>query len=216
MSSSVSLAKSQGEIKRLKFVILGETSVGKSSILTKYVENIFFDAMPTTIGASLQTPTMKIDNKLYNLEIWDTAGQERFHSLIPMYYRGAQAAVIVYDITSMQSFEKAQKLVAELKNKANPDVVIALVGNKIDLESKRNVPNREAKNYAEENDLLFMELSAKTGFNINEVFLKIVRMAIKRENHTVTIQEAPIEIENTKKKNCCNNCWLIRCILFFK
>jgi small GTP-binding protein len=103
-------------------------------------------------------------------EIWDTAGQERYHSLAPMYYRGAQAAIVVYDITNRETFNRAKMWLDELKRQGEPNVQVCLVGNKTDLESARQVPPEEAQSYAKGRPCLFFETSAKTGTNIKEVF----------------------------------------------
>lgn len=147
--------------------------MGKSSLVLRFVKREFHEFQESTIGAAFLTQTVQIDDTTVKFEIWDTAGQERYHSLAPMYYRGAQAALIVYDITSKDSFHKAQNWIRELQRQANANIVIALVGNKLDLASKRMVENNEAKEYAEENNLLFMETSAKTAINVVEVFTAI-------------------------------------------
>lgn len=147
--------------------------MGKSSLVLRFVKREFHEFQESTIGAAFLTQTVQIDDTTVKFEIWDTAGQERYHSLAPMYYRGAQAALIVYDITSKDSFHKAQNWIRELQRQANANIVIALVGNKLDLASKRMVENSEAKEYAEENNLLFMETSAKTAINVVEVFTAI-------------------------------------------
>merc|ERR1719443_1986714 len=108
-------------------------------------------------------------------EIWDTAGQERYHSLAPMYYRGAAAAIVVFDITSRASFNRANTWVKELQRQGNPNIVIALAGNKADLGSKRMVEPEEAESYASDNGIFFMETSAKTATNVNELFVAIAR-----------------------------------------
>lgn len=139
-----------------KLVLLGESAVGKSSLVLRFVKNIFSANQESTIGgnsgqngplqnlhynfvAAFLTQTLHVDGDTLKFEIWDTAGQERYHSLAPMYYRGANAAVVVYDITSAESFERAKKWTLELQKQAQPDIVIALVGNKTDLETQRQV-----------------------------------------------------------------------------
>ncbi|PWZ00962.1 ras-domain-containing protein [Testicularia cyperi] len=116
-----------------KLVLLGEAAVGKSSVVLRFVQNDFQENKEPTIGAAFLTQKCRLEDRLIKFEIWDTAGQERFHSLAPMYYRNAQASAVIYDVTKASSFEKAKSWVKELQRQANPNIVIALVGNKIDL-----------------------------------------------------------------------------------
>ncbi|KAG8932431.1 hypothetical protein FRC03_011927 [Tulasnella sp. 419] len=118
---------------QVKLVLLGEAAVGKSSIVMRFVSNEFQANKEPTIGAAFLTQKCRLEDRVLRYEIWDTAGQERFHSLAPMYYRNAQAAVVVYDVTKAQSLEKAKSWVKELQRQANPNIVIALAGNKVDL-----------------------------------------------------------------------------------
>ncbi|KAJ9637256.1 Vacuolar protein sorting-associated protein 21 [Coniosporium apollinis] len=179
----------------VKLVLLGEAAVGKSSLVMRFVNNDFQENKEPTIGAAFLTQKCNLPTRTIKFEIWDTAGQERFASLAPMYYRNAQAALVVYDITKASSLTKAQHWVAELQRQASPGIVIALVGNKLDLanaggagESEddadgvpdeegdsdaRKVPTKTAKAYADEESLLFFETSAKTGMNVAEVFTAI-------------------------------------------
>lgn len=167
---------------QFKLVLLGDSSVGKSSIVNRFVKDSFDEFRESTIGAAFlsQTVTIKEDNQdvTVKFEIWDTAGQERYKSLAPMYYRNSNAALVVYDITQADSLEKAQSWVHELKNKVDDDnLVIYLVGNKVDLTidnaEKRVVDKTVAEKYAEENGLLFSEVSAKTGEGIQQIFQTI-------------------------------------------
>ncbi|CAH8466159.1 unnamed protein product [Schistosoma turkestanicum] len=125
-----------------KLVILGESAVGKSSIVLRLVKCQFSEYQEATIGAAYVTQTICLNDPptTVKFEIWDTAGQERYHSLAPMYYRGSQAAVVVYDITNQNSYERAKTWVNELRERANTAEVIALAGNKVDLEGQRAVP----------------------------------------------------------------------------
>ncbi|KAF1918962.1 ras family-domain-containing protein [Ampelomyces quisqualis] len=185
----------------VKLVLLGEAAVGKSSLVMRFVNNDFQENKEPTIGAAFLTQKCNLPTRTIKFEIWDTAGQERFASLAPMYYRNAQAALVVYDITKPSSLIKAQHWVAELHRQASPGIVIALVGNKYDLATAggeestedtdaeptaegedapeeagadaRRVPTKTAKAYAEEESLLFFETSAKTGQNVAEVFTAI-------------------------------------------
>jgi len=118
---------------QVKLVLLGEAAVGKSSIVMRFVNNEFQNNKEPTIGAAFLTQKCRFEDRVLRYEIWDTAGQERFHSLAPMYYRNAQAAVVVYDITKGSSLDKAKSWVKELQRQANPNIVIALAGNKLDL-----------------------------------------------------------------------------------
>lgn len=129
------MAESEAPAKaiQVKLVLLGEAAVGKSSLVLRFVQNDFNENNSPTIGAAFLTQKCRLEDKVIKFEIWDTAGQERFHSLAPMYYRNAAAAVVVYDITKASSLEKAKAWVTELQRQANPNIVIALVGNKLDL-----------------------------------------------------------------------------------
>ena len=127
------------------------------------------------------TQTISLKDVNVKFEIWDTAGQERYRSLAPMYYRGASAAVVVYDITSMDSFEGAKRWVSELKAMHTPDVVVALAGNKVDQESRRVVETEVASNYARDQGILFFETSAKTGQNVIDLFNDIANRLPKEK-----------------------------------
>merc|ERR1711953_191595 len=171
------------KIFQFKLVLLGESAVGKSSLVLRFVKGQFLDFQESTIGAAFLTQTVVLDDTTVKFEIWDTAGQERYHSLAPMYYRGAQAAIVVYDITNADTFARAKSWVRELQKQARADIVIALAGNKSDLGSRRTVEYEEANAYAEENGLLFLETSAKNANNVNEIFLAIARR-LPRDSET--------------------------------
>uniref|UniRef100_F6HFX6 Ras-related protein RHN1 n=1 Tax=Vitis vinifera TaxID=29760 RepID=F6HFX6_VITVI len=156
-----------------KLVLLGDMGAGKSSLVLRFVKGQFLEFQESTIGAAFFSQTLAVNDATVKFEIWDTAGQERYHSLAPMYYRGAAAAIIVYDITSTESFARAKKWVQELQKQGNPNMVMALAGNKADLEDKRKVTAEEARVYAEENGLFFTETSAKTAVNVNDTFYEI-------------------------------------------
>ena len=131
----------------------------------------FRGTQESTIGAAFLTKS--VPEHSIKFEIWDTAGQERYHSLAPMYYRGAAAAVVVYDITNQESFARAESWVRELQQQDNPGLVLALAGNKIDLEQNRQVTVEDAQAFAAQNGCLFLETSAKAGTNVSELFMDI-------------------------------------------
>ena len=164
----------------VKLVLLGEAAVGKLSLVLRFVSNDFQENKEPTIGAAFLTQKCKIGVRTIKYEIWDTAGQERFALLAPMYYRNAQAALVVYDITKPALFIKARHWVKELHEQALKDITIALVGNKYDLvendtedDQVRKVSVEEGQALADEEGLLFLETSAKTAYNVNEVFIGI-------------------------------------------
>ena len=207
-SSAAGRPGAQGRICQSKLVLLGESAVGKSSLVLRFVKGQFHEYQESTIGAAFLTQTVQVDSETtMKFEIWDTAGQERYHSLAPMYYRGAQAAIVVFDITNLDTFGRAKNWVRELQRQANPNIVIALAGNKADLAAKRNVDLEEAQAYADDNGLLFLETSAKTASNVNEIFLAIAKKLPKgdtgpggRGGHSnVDLQQQ----ENEQGGGCC-------------
>ena len=148
--------------------------------MLRFVKDQFDSYRESTIGAAFLTQTISLDeNTTVKFEIWDTAGQERYKSLAPMYYRNANCAVVVYDITQASSLDKAKAWVKELQRQANENIIIALAGNKLDLVTeqpdKRAIPAADAEAYAREAGLLFFETSAKTAENVRELFTAIAK-----------------------------------------
>ncbi|KAJ2005226.1 GTP-binding protein of the rab/ypt [Coemansia sp. RSA 2322] len=171
---------SRGSGKRrqhiFKVVLLGESAVGKSSIVTRFARDQFDQYKESTIGAAFVTKEVVLDEaNTANLHIWDTAGQERYKSLAPMYYRNAAAAVVVYDITQTASFERAKSWIKELQRQAEPSIVICLAGNKTDLADRRTVSREEGSGYAATAGLLFFETSAQSGENVGDLFVSLAQ-----------------------------------------
>jgi Ras-related protein Rab-5C len=194
-------APAQGKICQFKLVLLGESAVGKSSLVLRFVKGQFHEYQESTIGAAFLTQTVHLDDTTVKFEIWDTAGQERYHSLAPMYYRGAQAAIVVYDVTNPDTFARAKTWVKELQRQASPNIVIALAGNKCDLPT-RAVNQEDAASYAEENNLLFMETSAKTAANVNEIFMAIAKKLPKTEPRGPSgPARSGVDLKDTGKKD---------------
>eukprot|EP00823_Brevimastigomonas_motovehiculus_P002827 TRINITY_DN1678_c0_g1_i1.p1 TRINITY_DN1678_c0_g1~~TRINITY_DN1678_c0_g1_i1.p1 ORF type:complete len:201 (-),score=26.15 TRINITY_DN1678_c0_g1_i1:407-1009(-) len=186
-----------------KLVLLGDAAVGKSSAVERFVKNEFFAFQQPTIGAAFLTQTVQLEDYIVRLEIWDTAGQERYRSLAPMYYRGAAAALVVYDITDHDSFTGAKTWIEELQRQGSADIVIGLAGNKSDLADKRAVSTEEAKQYATDNGCLFFETSAKSGDNIYNMFLAIAKKLPKTSQNqsqdSITIRT----LDETKEPSKC-------------
>mmetsp|Transcript_21793 Transcript_21793/g.31820 ORF Transcript_21793/g.31820 Transcript_21793/m.31820 type:complete len:194 (+) Transcript_21793:144-725(+) len=185
-----------------KLVLLGDAAVGKSCLVVRFVRDEFFEFQEPTIGAAFLTQTVQCDDATVKFEIWDTAGQERYRSLAPMYYRGAAAAIVVYDITDPDSFAGAKSWVKELQRRGDPNVIIALAGNKADLEQRRKVSREEAEAYAEENGILHLVTSAKDGSNVKSLFVEIARKLPK--NPPEPEREAfPITPARDEQRSCC-------------
>lgn len=194
---------------QFKLVLLGDSAVGKSSIVLRFVKKQFFEYQESTIGAAFLTQTIQLSDSIVKFEIWDTAGQERYASLAPMYWRGAAAAVIVYDLTNRQSFLRAKAWIKELQRGGSPNIVICLTGNKTDLAEQRQVDSEEAKAYADEQGILFFETSAKTNTNVNELFRTVAQKLPKgapQQQSRGNIVINPDEQEGgkgDKKGGCC-------------
>jgi len=155
-----------------KFLVIGQANTGKSCLLHHFIESKFKEDSSHTIGVEFGSRIVNVGGKSVKLQIWDTAGQERFRSVTRSYYRGAAGALLVYDSTSRESFNTLSNWLNDARKMASPQIVILLVGNKKDLEEARQVTFLEASTFAQENDLIFLETSAKTGDSVEEAFLK--------------------------------------------
>ena len=191
------------QVHSFKLVILGEEAVGKSSIAQRFVNGKFTNLHQATIGALFLTKQIRHEDRIVKFEIWDTAGQERFHSLTPLYYKNANAAIVVFDVANLGSFERAKTWVKDLMEKANPDIIIALCGNKIDLEDSRVVKKDDAEKYANDIGSFYTEVSAKLDKNVNELFDKIVQKMPKEIQERNGIK---IEDEDLNRKNYTGYC----------
>lgn len=155
-----------------KYIIIGDSGVGKSCLLLQFTDKRFEPLHDLTIGVEFGARMVPIDGKSIKLQVWDTAGQESFRSITRSYYRGACGALLVYDVTRRETFTHLQAWLEDVKANTNTACTIMLIGNKCDLEAKRQVPKEEGEAFAEENGLVFMETSAKTAMNVDEAFLR--------------------------------------------
>jgi len=158
------------DLIKLKLIVVGNQGTGKSCILNRFVNETFEENYQATIGLDFQSKNITIHDQDVRLIIYDTAGQEKFRSLIPMYIREAQIILLVYDISDKDSFDAMPNWIQEVKEVLNKEVVFALIGNKMDLESQRKVSYEEGKKLAEKNNFVFQEISAKTGKNFENLF----------------------------------------------
>ncbi|XP_008782165.2 ras-related protein Rab11D-like [Phoenix dactylifera] len=157
-----------------KVVLIGDSAVGKSQILARFARNEFSIDSKATIGVEFQTRTLVIQHKSVKAQIWDTAGQERYRAVTSAYYRGAVGALLVYDITKRQSFDHIPRWLEELRSHADKNIVIMLVGNKSDLEDQRAVSTEDATEFAEKENLFFLETSALEATNVETAFQTVL------------------------------------------
>ncbi|KAK9462963.1 ras family-domain-containing protein [Lipomyces oligophaga] len=157
-----------------KVVLIGDSGVGKSNLLSRFTRDEFNPDSKSTIGVEFATRSIAVDGKTIKAQIWDTAGQERYRAITNAYYRGAVGALLVYDITKSQTYENSSRWLKELRDHADSNIVIMLVGNKSDLEPQRGVSTDEAKTFAAENNLSFIETSALNASNVESAFQSIL------------------------------------------
>ena len=218
MSTESPNAQNAGYDMIFKIVLIGDTSVGKTNILSKYLSNEFDPDSKATVGVEFGTKNFKIENNIVKVQIWDTAGQERYRSITNAYYKGAKGSLLVYDITNPKSFENLDKWLSDLKTNGDEKISIVLLGNKSDLESERKITLEQGKEKAEFYKLAFMETSALNGNNIEKAFNELITDVYKN-HHDLFEKQAKVEIndkvidlenvdENTEnkeneKKLCC-------------
>ena len=174
----------------INIITLGESSVGKSSIINRYVENNFDYNFVSTLGVDFRKKNININGEDIRLKIWDTAGQEKFRSIQKQYYRNSDGILLVFDVTKFETFNVLEEWINSIKNQTSNDIIVVLVGNKIDLNNKV-ISDDEIKNFANDNKFKYFLTSAATGKNINEVFDYIVKEIYN--------------IKSKKKKNDSNN-----------
>ena len=189
------------EMKHFKIVLLGSTHAGKTSIIQRFVNNTFTMNTLASVQSAFFERSIKLANEEITLDIWDTAGQEMFHALTPMYYRDANGSIIVFDVTDANSFSKAKQWVNEIKYAMGEKTALMIVGNKNDLKSIRVVRTEEAQKYAASIGVTYMESSAKTGYQIDDVFKHIGQLVYERSFNTA--QSGGINIQTPNNNSTC-------------
>ena len=196
-----------------KVVLVGDSFVGKTNIMSKYLKNEFHEDSKATVGVEFGSRQFNIEGHVVKAQIWDTAGQERYKAITSAYYKGAKGAFIVYDITRKESFENVSKWAEQLKSTADKNLTIIIVGNKTDLEDQRQVTSEEGQNKANSLESAFIETSAASGSNLDKAFEMMINEVYKK-CHEEMLAEGDVEIEggedinlakkpeNTKKACC--------------
>ena len=199
-----------------KYIIIGDTGVGKSCLLLQFTDKRFRHDHDLTIGVEFGSRMLSMDQKEIKLQIWDTAGQESFRSITRSYYRGAAGALLVYDITRRDTFSHLSNWLQDARENGNPDMVITLVGNKTDLDSRRTVSFEEGQKFARENNLIFMEASAKSNVMVEEafestarsIFNKVKEGSLDISSETCGVRMGPSSVSIARdppkaRKECC-------------
>ena len=196
-----------------KLILIGDSCVGKSNILLKYLKNQFNENSKTTIGVEFGTKNIIINNKRIKIQIWDTAGQERYRSITSAYYKGAKGALIVYDITRKNTFDNIDKWITDLKLNGDKNICIIILGNKSDLIDKREINKNDGIKKAEMYKTAFLETSALNGDNISKAFDELIeQIVINNKNIFQDDNENEIDKgvnlkdeKNNNNKKCCLN-----------
>ena len=204
---------------RLKILIIGDSEVGKTSMLLKYTDNYFPESHLATIGVEFKTKELKLNNYVINLQIWDTAGQERFRSITKNFFRNTNGVIFMYDITNKKSFKSVKDWIRDSEIN-NLDFKRILVGNKVDLKNKREVDFNEVKEWSEKKEIESLEVSAKLGINVENTFKRLVELILGNKTKTEILEKFGMDekknISTTKltkannytnvnkKSNCCN------------
>ena len=198
----------------VKIILIGDSAVGKTNIMSKYLKGEFQENTKATVGVEFGSKLFKIDNHTIKAQIWDTAGQEKYKAITGAYYKGSKGAFVVYDITRRDTFESADRWINDLKVTADPKINIILIGNKCDLEDKREVLKEQGEEKAKSFDCAFFETSALKGDNIdkgfemmvNEIFKKYGEETMEDDDFGTMEKGEDINLEKTnkeEKKTCC-------------
>uniref|UniRef100_A0A0X3NZU5 Ras-related protein Rab-1 n=1 Tax=Schistocephalus solidus TaxID=70667 RepID=A0A0X3NZU5_SCHSO len=192
-----------------KLMLIGDSGVGKTCILFRFVEDSFSSSFISTIGIDFKIKTVELEDQRIKLQIWDTAGQERFQTITASYYRGAMGIMLVYSVTSKKSFENIAKWMANIKNLASYEVETIIIANKADMSQQREVSSEEGKEIAERYGVKHFETSAKLGTNIEEAFLDLTRAILNKQprdqdnsqrGQTYRLSEP----SQCQRQSCCN------------
>lgn len=199
-SATNGASNSLSPLAKYKLVFLGDQGVGKTSIITRFMYDSFDKNYQATIGIDFLSKTMYLEDRTVRLQLWDTAGQERFRSLIPSYIRDSSVAVVVYDITNRASFLNTSKWIEDVRNERGNDVIIVLVGNKTDVSDRRQVSVEEGEDKSNKENIMFIETSAKAGFNIKALFRKLATALPGMESTQTQAASNLIDIKLTAPK----------------
>ncbi|XP_008324971.1 ras-related protein Rab-41 isoform X3 [Cynoglossus semilaevis] len=199
MSTTTGGGEFGNPLRKFKLVFLGEQSVGKTSLITRFMYDSFDNTYQATIGIDFLSKTMYLEDRTVRLQLWDTAGQERFRSLIPSYIRDSTIAVVVYDITNLNSFQQTSKWIDDVRTERGSDVIIMLVGNKTDLADKRQVSVEAAERKARELNVMYIETSAKAGYNVKQLFRRVAAALPGMDSTQEKSKEDMIDIKLEKQ-----------------
>jgi small GTP-binding protein len=187
----------------LKILLLGDSSVGKTCFLLRYVEDTFTHNHISTIGVDYKIKLVNENNQLIKLQIWDTAGQDRFRCITKNYFRGSDGIMLIYDITNQMSFNNIRNWITQIKDSLGDDARITLVGNKVDLESNRIVLKEDGIKLANEHGFSFFETSAKEKINVDEAFSNLTREMLKKNTGLGKRGNNLSKNMTNKEKKCC-------------
>jgi small GTP-binding protein len=170
-----------------KILLVGDSGVGKSSLMLKFTEDVFKGSLMSTVGLDFKIKTIIVDGKRVKLQIWDSAGQERFRNITKAYYRGAHAVVLVYDITQQESYDNITYWLSEVEKNNSGNILKMMVGNKSDLENQRIITTKDAADFCQIRNIEFMETSAKDGVHVHDLFTHVIKEHLKRNEKELTL-----------------------------